>query len=1111
MSRSPSLEIADGALRLENAGLRARLEESEATLRAIRSGEADGIVINTPQGERIFTLQGADEPYRVMVETMGDGAVTITPDGVILYCNRRFADLVEADLQQVIGSPVQRFLGLGEADKFAALMQQALVDVASGRINLLRSNGTGVPIHVALRALDTGASRNVVVVVTDLTEIAAAQEKLTALYRDRELQFHESLSTYSTQIGTAGAVDINGEKEGLQTLKILILEDEPTDAELMQRELREAGVDFTATRVANRADFIAALEAFAPDIVLADYKLPDFNGAEALAHVRDVHPEIPDVMVTGTLGDEAAIALLNTGAKDYVLKSNLPRLPTAVRRAISIEQGVRARKAAERAMRGANALLQITEKSAHISSFDWDVASGGLLWSGEVYRIFARIPGEFVPTLGKFLECVHPDDRAHVQEAIDAALTRNQPLNIEFRIVRPDNTERVIHLLDEVFRDKAGKAYRMTGTVHDITEQRRAENTNHEEEAKFRSLVEQNVAGIFIVRDDSTIGYVNPFFASLLGYAPSDLIGRKLFDFIPKDQKPEVREKLGAQLSSGELFLQQTSSMQARDGRIVEVLVNASQSIFEGRPASVAVVIDVTESNRAQRQLASTAAILATEDELTPDGILVVDGFTRIISVNSRFGEIFQIPAQLLADKADEPVLQCVIDQVADPTAFADRMRYLCDHPEETGYDEITLKDGRVLDRYSASAKRPDGGYEGRVWFFREVTERKAAEHALRRLNRTLRTLSRGNEALVHAASEAELLSEMCQVMVDTGGYRMAWVGVPEQDDAKSVTPIAWAGIGGEFFEGPPLHSWAGQSEGGCVCGRALNSGQAQTSQNLPKDPAMMLWRARFARYGIGATAAFPLRNGTDVFGVLVIYAAEADAFDTDEMKLLQELASDVAFGIRSLREHTAHEALNQRWRTSLEATVGAIANTVEMRDPYTSGHQQRVARLAVAMAGELGMPEQQTQGLYLAGIVHDVGKIDVPSEILNRPGRLSKLQLQLIQGHAQAGYDIIKGVDFPWPIAQMVLQHHERLGGSGYPQGLKGDQILPEARILAIADVVEAMMSHRPYRAALGIDAALAEIEQGKRRLYDPAAVEACIALFRHKGFSFEERAVRR
>jgi HD-GYP domain-containing protein (c-di-GMP phosphodiesterase class II) len=156
-------------------------------------------------------------------------------------------------------------------------------------------------------------------------------------------------------------------------------------------------------------------------------------------------------------------------------------------------------------------------------------------------------------------------------------------------------------------------------------------------------------------------------------------------------------------------------------------------------------------------------------------------------------------------------------------------------------------------------------------------------------------------------------------------------------------------------------------------------------------------------------------------------------------------------------------------------------------------------------MARELGLPERQIQGLYLAGIIHDVGKIDIPAEILNRPGKLSQLQFRLIQAHAQAGYDIVKGVDFPWPIAQMVLQHHERLDGSGYPQGLKAEAILPEAKILAVSDVVEAMMSNRPYRAALGIDAALDEIEKGKGRLYDPAAVEACTTLFRQQSFTFE------
>ncbi len=375
---------------------------------------------------------------------------------------------------------------------------------------------------------------------------------------------------------------------------------------------------------------------------------------------------------------------------------------------------------------------------------------------------------------------------------------------------------------------------------------------------------------------------------------------------------------------------------------------------------------------------------------------------------------------------------------------------------------------------------------------------------ALQRLNRTLTTLSRGNEVLVRAASEPELLREMCQVIVETGGYRMAWIGIAEHDAAKSVTLAASAGEVGNYLDKAQI-TWADQPRGRGMVGRAIRSGEPQTSQDIVADPAMTPWRDDARKHGFASSVALPLKDQSGVFGVLTMYSPDANAFDTDELKLLRELAEDLAFGIRSLREHVAHEALDKRWRASLEATVGAIASTVETRDPYTAGHQQRTARLAVAIASQLGLPERQIHGLYLAGIIHDVGKIDVPAEILSKPGKLTDLQYQLIQAHAEAGYAIIKGVDFPWPIAEMVRQHHERLDGSGYPHGLKADAILTEAKILAVADVVEAMMSHRPYRASLGIDAALAEIEEGKGRLYDPAAVEACVMLFREQKFDFE------
>jgi len=179
------------------------------------------------------------------------------------------------------------------------------------------------------------------------------------------------------------------------------------------------------------------------------------------------------------------------------------------------------------------------------------------------------------------------------------------------------------------------------------------------------------------------------------------------------------------------------------------------------------------------------------------------------------------------------------------------------------------------------------------------------------------------------------------------------------------------------------------------------------------------------------------------------------------------------------------------------DGIIHAISLTVETRDPYTAGHQQRVADLARAISIEMALPEDQVESIRLAGLIHDLGKIAVPSEILSKPGKLTDIEFSLMRIHPQAAYDILKDIDFPWPLSVIVLQHHERLDGSGYPQGLKGkDGILLEARILAVADVFEAMASHRPYRPALGKEKALDELRRGKGASYDPKVVDACISV---------------
>ncbi|MFU8790196.1 MAG: HD domain-containing phosphohydrolase [Methylobacter sp.] len=191
-----------------------------------------------------------------------------------------------------------------------------------------------------------------------------------------------------------------------------------------------------------------------------------------------------------------------------------------------------------------------------------------------------------------------------------------------------------------------------------------------------------------------------------------------------------------------------------------------------------------------------------------------------------------------------------------------------------------------------------------------------------------------------------------------------------------------------------------------------------------------------------------------------------------------------------------------RKLRLSLVDSISAIASVVEMRDPYTAGHQRRVAQIAVAISKVLQLPDDRIEGVHLASVVHDVGKIKVPAEILSKPGRLTVNEFNLIKEHSQTGYDILKSIDYPWEIAEVVLQHHERLDGSGYPRGLKGNEILLEAQIIAVADVVESMMSHRPYRPGLGIDAALEEISQHRHDYFNADVVDACVSLFREQGF---------
>jgi PAS domain S-box-containing protein len=398
-----------------------------------------------------------------------------------------------------------------------------------------------------------------------------------------------------------------------------------------------------------------------------------------------------------------------------------------------------------------------------------------------------------------------------------------------------------------------------------------------------------------------------------------------------------------------------------------------------------------------------------------------------------------------------------------------------------------------------------------------DITARRQNEIDLTHANRAYAALSEVNRNMMQFINEYEFLQDVCAVLVDKCGYLMASVGYVEHDEQKSIKLMAHAGNGEDYLKKAHI-TWTADTaineRGMGPSGRAVRSGVSQICQDIAQDLQFAPWRDHAIKQGYLSSAAIPMLNGptnTEVYGIINAYSAKSNAFTQSEIDLLEQLAADVSYGLRMLKvrkeRDVAVEQTQQQLvqlQESLEGTVRAICEMVEIRDPYTAGHQSRVSPLATAIALRMGLADGQIKAIRFAGELHDLGKIQVPAEILSKPGKLNAVEFELIKGHVQAGYDVLKDINFPWPIAQIVLQHHERLDGSGYPQGIKGEAILLEARILSVADVVEAMASHRPYRAMLGVDVALNEITSKRGSQFDPQVVDACVALFHEKSFSF-------
>ena len=390
------------------------------------------------------------------------------------------------------------------------------------------------------------------------------------------------------------------------------------------------------------------------------------------------------------------------------------------------------------------------------------------------------------------------------------------------------------------------------------------------------------------------------------------------------------------------------------------------------------------------------------------------------------------------------------------------------------------------------------------------MSKRKILDGKLHKANRALKALIECNHAVLKAKSEEDLLDDLCWIIVEVGGYAMAWFGFAQQKEKEKILPVPKKGF---EYTNLDLASimWTDPDFDYSFTDRPLLPDEPSAMRKTVTGHGYLPSRAEEIKRRCASSLALPLVSKDYDFGALHVYAKKPDAFDKEEIELLTELANSAAYGIEMFRTNKEFSLAQRKLRQNakkiqrtLEDTVKALSSAAEARDSYKVGHQRRVSKLASSIAKEMSLPKDQIEGIRMAGVIHDIGKIYVPSEILGKQSYLNEIEFNIVKMHTQVGYDIIKPVKYPWPIADIILQHHERMNGSGYPSGLLEDEILMEARILSVADVIEAMFSHRSHRPARGINSALEEISRNKGILYDPEVVGACLKLFNEKSFKF-------
>jgi len=388
-----------------------------------------------------------------------------------------------------------------------------------------------------------------------------------------------------------------------------------------------------------------------------------------------------------------------------------------------------------------------------------------------------------------------------------------------------------------------------------------------------------------------------------------------------------------------------------------------------------------------------------------------------------------------------------------------------------------------------------------------DITKQTQYLQQIERIQNLLKAYAECNEIIAKAKEEQEMLVSICNELTGANlGFLFIVLRVDSNFDVVACSE------GNTDFLSELKNLFIAERKA-CPTVDSLFENKFLVINDIMSADYSDKWKQLVLQHGFHSAAVFPIVFEGNSIGSLTIYSSDKNASrEENEISILRAIVEDVGYGITMIRARKEKESATmglqqsyERLQKTIEGISLAIAKIVEARDPYTAGHQKRVAQLSLAIAKEMGLAENIVQGIGISAILHDIGKISVPVEILVKPGKLAEDEFNIIKLHSGIGYEILRQIPFPWDIARIVLQHHERLNGSGYPDGIMENDILQEAKIIAVADVVEAMASNRPYRPALGIDVALNEIKNKSGILFDSEVVDICIRLFKEKGFSFD------